>query len=363
MRFLDKAMKAIFRVAALISCVGLCAPSFGEPLPQQSMTITYYRPPKAMVKILGSHWYIFLDGKIEGDTAEKVEAFLKNNNVPPWSFVILNSPGGSLFGGMELGRIFRKYQLNTDVGVQSGRKNEKYEYTSGECYSSCTYAYLGGNFRFLKKGSHYGVHRFYASNPAYNSMDVAQITSAQIVSYLREMEVDPEFFNLSTKAGADGIFEPPRPLLEKLSIVNNGWGTTTWSVESKKGVVYLKGERNTQYGINKFMLVCVPKAGLFLHMIFDPQGRQDEVLKMPAHSLVLDMQDEPIAPMSTEIVNGWFNADYRLTEDQLRRIAEAKTVGVILRWSYEGPVFLGFNAMPFGDGADKLPGVANSCGR
>jgi hypothetical protein len=171
------------------------------------------------------------------------------------------------------------------------------------------------------------------------------------------------FFNLSTKAGADEIYEPPRALLEKLSVVNNGLGQTTWSVESKQGMIYLKGERNTQYGINKFLMLCIPSKGIFLHMIFDPQGRQDEVINIHAHSLVIDMQDEPVTPIKAEIINGWFNADYQLTDDQVNRISGAHSVGVILRWTYEGPIFLGFNAMPFADGSEKLAGVVNSCSR
>lgn len=328
------------------------------------MTITYKRPPKGMERALGTHWTIYLSGQIQADTAEKLEAFLKEHNVPVWSTIVLNSSGGNLYGGIELGRIIRKFNLNTDVGKEPNIGADKIIYTPAECYSSCTYAYLGGQFRWLTKGSHYGVHRFYSNNPAYGNMDTAQITSAQIVSYLREMGVDPGFFNLSTEAGADEIYEPPRALLEKLSVVNNGWGHTAWSVESKRGMIYLKGERDTQYGINKFLMFCIPRSGIFLHIVFDPQGRQDEVLDMHAHSLVIDMKDEPITPIKPgSILNGWFNADYQLTADQVNRIRGAHSVGVILRWSYEGPVFLGFNAMPFADGSEKLAGIVNSCSR
>ncbi len=328
------------------------------------MTITYHRPPKGMERILGTHWYIYLSGQIGADTAEKFEAFVKEHKVPVWSDVVLNSPGGSLYGGMELGRIFRKYQLNTDIGIRESSKADKFSYSAGECYSSCAYAYLGGQFRYLKKGSRYGVHRFYASNPAYGDMDTAQITSAQIVGYLHEMGIDPEFFNLSTKAAADEIYEPSPAVLEKLSVVNNGWGRTTWSVESKQGLIYLKGERNTAYGINKFIMGCTDK-GILLHMIFDPQGHQAEVVNMHAHSLVIDMKDEPITAEETDINNGsgWFYADYLLTNDQVRRIMAANSVGVILQWAYGAPVFLGFNAMPLGEGAEKLAGIVNSCAR
>jgi hypothetical protein len=337
--------------------------AIAAPPSSNEMTITYHRPPKGMEQILGTHWYIFLSGQIEADTAEKFEAFVKEHKVPLWSYVVLNSPGGSIYGGIELGRVFRKFQLNTDIGIRDSSKTDTFSYSVGKCYSSCAYAYLGGKFRYLHEGSRYGVHRFYASNSAYGNMDTAQIASAQIVEYLREMGIDPEFFTLSTKAGADEIYEPPRAVLENLSVINNGWGRTIWSIESKQGIIYLKGERDTDYGINKLLMMCIPTKGIYLHIIFDPQGRQDEVVKMDAHSLVIDKNDEPITPFRTEIFNGWFNAHYILTNDQVRRIMSAKSVGVILQWAYGAPVFLGFNAMPFGEGAEKLAGIVNSCAR
>lgn len=293
----------------------------------------------------------------------KFEEFLINNNVPIRSIIIFNSPGGNLYGGMELGRVIRKHQLNTDIGIRRTSKPDAIRYTAGSCYSSCAYAYLGGIFRYLKNGSHYGIHRFYANNPAYGNMDTAQITSAEIVSYVREMGVDPEFFSLSTKAGADEIYEPSQKVLEKLGVVNLGWTRPKWTVESNNGVIYLKGERDTQYGMNKFMMFCNDDKSVMLYIMFDPQGHQEEALAMAAHSLVVDGQDQPIHPFTKAIEGGWFNSMYILKDEELAAIMRAKTVGVIIRPMYETPIFLGFNMMPFEDGASKLVGVVNSCRR
>ena len=38
------------------------------------------------------------------------------------------------------------------------------------------------------------------------------------------------------------------------------------------------------------------------------------------------------------------------------------SLGIIIRPSYEAPIFLGFNSMPFHDGKGKFEGVARSCG-
>ena len=269
---------------------------------------------------------------------------------------------------MELGRVIRKYSLRTDVGERIKEKTGKYfkNYTSvpAGCYSACTLAYAGGTFRFLKSGSHLGVHRFAFTTPPpqEGAVDIAQIASASIVSYLREMDVDPDFFTLSTKAGSSEIYEPSRPLLEKLNVVNNGWLQPKWSIESTSGFIYLKGERDSWFGINKFIMLCPEKSTMVLHIIFDPQGRQDEVMGLPAHSLVIDGQPQPISPIKKSIENGWFNGEYALTPQQVTSIRRATSVGVILQAVYGAPVFLGFDKMPLKDGSNKLGGLLNSCG-
>lgn len=75
---------------------------------------TAYRP------ILGNAWTIYQDGPIDSRASSRLEAFLISNHVPRESWVILNSPGGNLFEGMELGKVIRNYDLRTDVGMQEG---------------------------------------------------------------------------------------------------------------------------------------------------------------------------------------------------------------------------------------------------
>lgn len=358
----DKFMHKIFLL--ILSFMGaefaLTVTSLAADFPKE-MTITYEKPKEGFERILGSGWTIFLTGAIDSSAAERFAAFLIKNQVPIRSHIVLNSPGGKLYAGMELGRIIRKYGLNTDVGSQTERSNKGITYGPGECYSACTYAYLGGEFRYMTAGSHFGVHRFYAHKTSEGNMDEAQITSAQIVSYVREMGVDPDFFTLSTMAGPDDMMEPDKAVLEKLNVINYGMGSTIWSVESNGGMVYLKGQRETQYGINKFLLLCAGEEGIVLHMIFDPQGRQDEVLNMHAHSIVINGKDEPIKVYKSSIENGWFNGSYPISKSQLLKIMKADSVGVILRWSYDAPIFLGFNAMPFAEGREKLKGLVNNC--
>ena len=78
-----------------------------------------------------------------------------------------------------------------------------------------------------------------------------------------------------------------------MAIINNGFGKAIWQSKGRTAK-YLKGERNTTYGINKFIVVCTGNVQTYLYIIFDPQGRQDEALHLlSAHSLMIDGKEEP----------------------------------------------------------------------
>src|SRR6202012_2500846 len=121
------------------------------------------KPDPRAFFLVGNAWRIFVNGEIKADIGERLEQFIASNKVPRESMVILNSPGGSLAGGMALGRVIRKYNLRTDVGIQ--KSPESTDYSVGECFSACTLAYVGGSFRWLRRGSSFGVHRFSFTTP------------------------------------------------------------------------------------------------------------------------------------------------------------------------------------------------------
>jgi hypothetical protein len=256
---------------------------------------------------------LYLSGTIDADAGKRLEAYMVANQVPRESWAILDSPGGNLLGGMELGRVIRKYGLRTDVGKPKSTPPEVLDYEAGGCYSACTLAYLGGEFLYLASGSHFGIHRFAFTQPQQNEADIAQVASASIVEYIRSMNVDPDLFTLSTRAGPSEIYEPPKVDLERLGVVNSGYAKPAWTLESLSGTIYLKGVQDTVYGINKFMLICEKPSKIVLYVIFDAKNRGNQLLSFKAHSIVIDTTETPILPASTKIVNGWFNAEYVLS--------------------------------------------------
>jgi hypothetical protein len=333
-----------------------------SPAAAQKLQITGAPPEKFMHFFSGTGWEIYLDGEIDAEADKRFAEFLKANSPDQYSMVIFNSPGGNPITAMKIGRIIRQNGFAVNVGRRDENPNAAVRYSGGQCYSACSLAYLGGRFRWMSETAKYGVHRFWFSEPVKDSVDVAQIVSAAISTYVHEMGISPKFNEVFVSAGKSEMAEPSREELERLRVTNNGFERTTWTLESQGGFNYIKGERDTVYGINKFILACPAPRSFLLHMIIDPQGRQEEVMRMRAHTLVIGDQNQALKPVRREIKNGWFNGSYELTLAQARAIGRAQTVGVMLQHSREAPIFLGFNAMEIGDGAGRLRSFLQSCG-
>jgi hypothetical protein len=53
-------------------------------------------------------------------------------------------------------------------------------------------------------------------------------------------------------------------------------------------MLYLKGERDTYFGLNKFILYCDPSGKKVALAIFDPQGWGNQITTMHANSIEVD---------------------------------------------------------------------------
>jgi len=95
--------------------------------------------------------HIEVNGPINPDTPFIVERLLDriannnpctNSNGTPYSVsVYLNSGGGYIKDGYELGEVFRKNKAHTVIA------------SGGECYSSCAAAFLGGKYRDILRST------------------------------------------------------------------------------------------------------------------------------------------------------------------------------------------------------------------
>jgi len=129
-------------------------------------------------------------------------------------------------------------------------------------------------------------------------------------------------------------------------------------------MLYLKGERDTWFGLNKFILYCDPNGKKVLVTIFDPQGRGDEVMAMHADSIFVDDQVIHISDqmmIGPTMSNGLITAMIVLNDRIVESLRSASSVGIAFQYSYDAPAFLGFQAMDFTTGREQFQGLLSSC--
>lgn len=158
--------------------------------------------------------WIAAEGTIVSDTPKIAEEFLKAN---PFQIVYLNSPGGNLQAGMELGRLFRKRSIHVVVGHTPPPTESDSSATypeEGRCVSACSYAFLGGVTRNAEKNE-IGIHQFswqlnnFALEPKKSvqnaigsgagfALSSAQKVAGYLIAYVQEMGVDPQFVSVAS---------------------------------------------------------------------------------------------------------------------------------------------------------------------
>lgn len=139
---------------------------------------------------------ISAEGRIVSSTSQDLAEFLINNglfgvvgfrerNLKPYTKVVIEfkSAGGDLDAGMHMGQLIR--QLNYDT------------YVDGYCNSACTYAFIGGVYRYYPERSVMFVHRFQPLSQD-NRDAIMQSKGGKLGRYVEEMGVQSNFLDLAS---------------------------------------------------------------------------------------------------------------------------------------------------------------------
>jgi len=246
---------------------------------QPEMTFTAWTSSLGQTFGEGSREYIFADGFICPDTDQKFQQFLTQNPPKaPNTIVVLNSGGGNLGAGVRMGLIIRQQKMWTQVGSQLPLmipENENIpaqsvpylsELTSppfaGECASACTFTFMGGISRTIGYGSNYAVHQFESDTQTPNTdlQAITEVTSAQLVAYLNEMGISPNFMvDMVQKKGND-VTNLTMKELQQLNLVTPRW-QSKWTITAlnDNSGFYLNGTTTDRWGTHEIAFVCPPK--------------------------------------------------------------------------------------------------------
>jgi hypothetical protein len=158
---------------------------------------------------------IAADGEIDNDTADRFVSFLSDHlqdrDLRP--VVLLQSPGGTVVGAMQLGLVFRKIGAAVIVAAAHDLGEATVEVSPGACLSACVYAFMGGKRRVIPPISRLGIHRMVINEQVRNAAGEMQTQhiygSNDIVSslsaYTRSMGVDPRVIGMAETIPPDSL--------------------------------------------------------------------------------------------------------------------------------------------------------------
>jgi hypothetical protein len=208
-------------LALVLAAAGLAPASAVEPEAPMAITVV----PRSDSGVFRDTALVYLDGRIDPGAPERLSRVLDGvgGKIAVW----LNSPGGNLFAGMQLGRIIRQHGASTHIIDHRTLR-------PGECYSACSLTFLGGVYRFNDNAGRYGVHRA-SLGPGPDDVDRGQDFSSAVGSYLREMGVDTRLLDLWQKARPDEMYVLSGREAEDLGVVNNGRTPPEWRIAAGAG--------------------------------------------------------------------------------------------------------------------------------
>jgi len=155
---------------------------------------------------------ILAEGLIVASSADEFRALVQTAGRQ--IIVHLNSPGGSLIGGMQLGTALR--DVRATVAIAKNRR----------CVSACVYALLGGVVRRVEAGARIGVHRFHAL-PSDVSGDtvppvLARYALDMLTRYAERMGADPALVALAAGVAPDKVRYLSKEELRSYRLVTPG---------------------------------------------------------------------------------------------------------------------------------------------
>ncbi|MEM9400745.1 MAG: hypothetical protein AAF984_11105 [Verrucomicrobiota bacterium] len=250
--------------------------------------------------------WIFGEGRIVPETAKTFTKFVKEvcGSLSECDFsskgihtITLNSQGGDLAAGIELGRLIRQLRLSTAVS-SAEEERDGHIATRGRCFSACAYAFMGGVHRrleFTYEADHepsnddgiIGLHRYSDSiqgadkevkrleAESLNSgmmetcsfeseIEIGQCINRILIEYLDEMGVDSgKVFSLASLYPNDEIHSVDKDKARRLGVINDQ-ALTNWHI-IRSGVGFSAAATNPDPngGLLRISAYCLSIDGKF----------------------------------------------------------------------------------------------------
>jgi hypothetical protein len=203
---------------------------------------------------------VYLYGVIDADAPRRFEGLMKSRKIPLGSDIYLNSTGGDLNAGLALGRLFRSGLMVTHLGAprlksHSGSNGPR----TSLCVDACTYAYLGGFYRWAVTGNdRIGLNPIDSSNPkAGNAGQPTQVVG-ELVAYLRDMGIDQAALTAPPGTPGNGTVWLSADQMLSSGLANNGHLPLTAKRLPSGGTSSLELSQMARDGEHRITFQCKP---------------------------------------------------------------------------------------------------------
>lgn len=327
------------------------------------MQFEFTDPQTVFEKMIGGHFCINAFGRIEPNDDKKFSDFLVASQPPPRAEVYINSPGGDVEAAIQIGRAIRSSWFSTSVGtyVLDHQASPSFiaprRMSPGKCMSAATLIYLGGRLRYLSEDAEFGVHQVSFQDPSPDDVGRSQILSAKIARFIADMGVSQDFLELTSSVPSSTIGLVDRSSLQALRVTTGGETEVEWTVQARGQNLYVRGERDCLFGHHKVMLCYTKGLGYLFWAVMEAQGRERELIGFRLVEIVVNGEENRIdvSDRCERVVSGiYVNVMARLSHDEAKLLAYARSFGVQIRFVSTSPTFLGIAAMSTQGGVEQL---------
>jgi hypothetical protein len=262
--------------------------------------------------------WIAADGKIDVAAPQRLRAFLAKigkRRLP----IFFHSPGGSVVGGLELGRLIRQQKLVAGVartiprGCDRDNLRDKackalkrsgmelksdFDTDVTQCNSSCVFALLGGTVRLVPPGVKLGIHDAGLDSTKTVPRDVAwssvrRAAHVRILEYVREMGIDRALPEAAFAVPNESVRYLDRDELVRFGIDRREFGETVWHFAEKPTASISKRfffrtdyRDHARYRIGFVRMSCGPGQQISLAFAQEREGAEKPV------DVLLDMSGQ-----------------------------------------------------------------------
>lgn len=211
---------------------------------------------------------ILAEGTIQPDTGKKLELFLRDrkqhkHELPPTPTIVFSSLGGSVLGGMALGRVIRKNRLDAELEksysqvADDDHARDEILVDKAVCASACIIAFSGGVTRTIQPGTHMGIHQFSGSQGSIGD-SATQITVVLLADYFKEMGIKRAMLDKASLTPSTSIYWVSDSEAKRYKLDNTSPHLSPWKVSATaEGDAFLEVLQEISFGRYVYLRIVI----------------------------------------------------------------------------------------------------------